>query len=786
MDPAEQRSDAMERDDYVRRARRVFLAPRELEEEPTFRTALAQLACTGLQWGGGLGIVAVVILVLVNVLLLGRPTTWWYPAAVTPEAFVLWDKVVAVLLCGAAVGIGRTHCRLSTGRVVGFVLAVAITVVALIHDAYRGILSIEYVILIYLLAVAALPYRPWQALLLGGAITLTLAGLGHYGLPGTVAAAPRLVTADGLVRMTFVTVVVTGIAALLYSVRYHQHRERRTAERLHEQVAALERAKSHFFADVSHEFRTPLTLIHGSLQEALDGRFGALPDPLRDRMETMDAQAQRMRRLVNQLLELAQLDEGHMVLSMHQHELTALVQQIALPFRDWAETEGLNVQIDMKEDRLDAWVDVDRLEDALANLLSNAIRYTPEGGTIRIRVDRGDGEGRIAVRDTGPGLPDPVRKRVFGRFESRIPVAEAVDRGAAASPEVDSWIGMGIGLAHTKALVERHDGRLEIESEAGFGTECTIVLPLGRDHVSEEDVAEGEVAGERTVDVDRWRAGVRPPSEATPFPDRSGSEEAPEVLVVDDEVEMRAYLRNLLGSRYRVATAASVDDALERLHEDRPDLVLSDVVMPGRDGIDLCRTIREDEPLRHLPVILLTTQHDANARLVGLKAGADAYVSKPFDPVELEARVENLIEIRRIVQDRVRIPDWMEPKETAVSSEEAEFLEALNEVVDAHIDNSNFGVDWLADEMDLSTRHLRRRLKEVTRLSPAGFIRTRRLQHAASLLQKGMDTISDVAEAVGYRDASYFSRLFRETFGCSPTEYAEMDLDPPEKPDTEP
>jgi AraC-like DNA-binding protein len=221
-----------------------------------------------------------------------------------------------------------------------------------------------------------------------------------------------------------------------------------------------------------------------------------------------------------------------------------------------------------------------------------------------------------------------------------------------------------------------------------------------------------------------------------------------------------------------VATASDGDAALEHLHEHRSDLVVSDATMPGPDGVALCRAIRGDEALRSTPVILVTTRPDEEARLSGLQAGADAAVAKPFDPLELEARIENLIEIRRIVQDRVRVPDWMEPKTEAVDADDADFLAAVTRAVDEHIDNSTFGVDWLADEMDLSPRHLRRRMKEVTRLSPAGFIRTRRLQHAAALLREGADTVSDVASAVGYRDPSYFSRLFRETFGCSPSEYA--------------
>jgi DNA-binding response OmpR family regulator len=258
------------------------------------------------------------------------------------------------------------------------------------------------------------------------------------------------------------------------------------------------------------------------------------------------------------------------------------------------------------------------------------------------------------------------------------------------------------------------------------------------------------------------------------------------VLVVDGDAEMRAYLRDLLGQDYRVETAADRERALGRLRDRSFDLVLSDTSLPDGDGAALCQAIRGEEALRHLPVLLLTNRPDGAEGRSDRAAGADAYVSKPFDPGELTARVENLIEIRRIVQDRVRLPDWMEPTEATVSSEDAEFVEALNEAVDAHIDNSNFGVDWLADEMDLSARHLRRRIKETTGLSASGFIRTRRLQHAAALLRQGADTISDVASAVGYRDPSYFSRLFRETFGCSPTEYAEQDHEAADNPDTSP
>lgn len=778
---------------YVEQAGRVLLAPSTLEEERAFRVTLARLAGTGLQWGGLLGLVGVFVLVVLNAFLLGRPTMWWYPDPVVPEAFVLWDKVGVGLLCMGAVVVGRAGGRLSLGRTAGFVLAVAVASVSIVHDAYRGIPSMEYLILVYLLAVVAIPYRPWQALFLGGSLTGVFVVVGHFGVPGTAAARPGLVTPGHLVRLGFATILLTGVAVLLYSIRYRQHRARREAEALHRQVAHLERAKSRFFADIAHEFRTPLTLVLGSVREALDGRLGAVPGELQERLERLEGPTLRMKRMTNQLFELAQFDEGALQLSVQEHDLVVLVNRLVPPFRQWAENEGMSFRVDLECDRLDAWVDADRLDHVLSNLLSSAIKHTPEGGAIRVCLRREEEAGILSVRDSGPGVPDEIQARIFGRPRSSISMNEEGAReeepGAGSGP----WIGTGIALAHARVLVKRHRGRLEIESDPGFGTEMTVHLPLGCQHLAEEDFEDEKTgASQRGIyrtDLDAWKeSGTRFASraEASGEPSEDTVEDRPEVLVVDDEAELRGYLCDLLADRYRVVTAADGDTGLALLRDRRSDLVISNVAMPGTDGLALCRAIREDEQLRHLPVILLTARQDDDVSLSELKVGADAYISKPFDPLELEARVENLIEIRRIVQDRVRLPDWMPPAETTVSPEDADFLDELHEIVDEHIDNSTFGVDWLAHEVDLSARHLRRRIKEVTGLSSAGFIRTRRLQHAASLLRQGIDTVSEVSSAVGYRDPSHFSRLFRDTFGCSPTEYAEKEREQPEEPDTSP
>jgi signal transduction histidine kinase/DNA-binding response OmpR family regulator len=756
--------------------RRVFLQPGGLEDEEAFRERLTTLTQTGLQWGGLVGVVGVLALVLVHWGLLGRPATWWYPASMSPDVFVLWDKAVVVGVCLAAVGLGARRCRLWVGRAGGTALALAVAVVSLTHDAYRGILSVEYLVLVYLLVVAVIPYRPWQALVVGLALTGVFYGLGHYGLPGTAAAHPALVTAGHLVRMGFASVVLTGVSGLLYVTRIRQHRARRTAERLHEQVADLERAKSRFFADVSDEFRTPLTLLLGSIREALDGRLGELSAPLRTRFEIMDDQAQRMRRRVGQLLELTAIDEGRLSLSMREVEVVGVTRRLVPPFREWADAVGLDFQLDEADAPLQVWLDVDRYRDVLTALLSNAIAYTPEGGSVRLRIRSTVESVVVSVRDTGPGLPEGLRARVFGDDARAMPVGE----GGTDDATADRWIGMGIGLAHARALVRRHQGTVEVDSEPGFGTEVTVRLPRGDDHVAPEDVA---TAADDTGDTATALPDVQRPAPSRPAPPEAAGD-APTVVVVDDEAEMRDYLRALLAPTYRVVARSTADEALAYLREEGADLVVSDAVLPGRDGRGLCRAIRDDEQLRSLPVILLTTRPD-DGRLSGVQAGADAALVKPFDPVELEARVETLIEIRRVVGAQAREPEWMPSQTPLEAPEDPDFVQAVITVVDDHIGNSNFGVDWLADEMDLSARHLRRRLKEETRLSPAGLIRARRLQHAARLLEAGADTVADVASAVGYRDASHFSRLFKETVGCSPSEYVEGNAEPPDWADIE-
>lgn len=352
------------------------------------------------------------------------------------------------------------------------------------------------------------------------------------------------------------------------------------------------------------------------------------------------------------------------------------------------------------------------------------------------------------------------------------------DRFAGDGVPREGQASTGIGLSLVKEIVERHGGSVDVESEPGLGATFVVRLPLGRDHLAPEDVLTGsseeadqielETEGPLDLIVDEVALDVDPPEHP---PD------APRVLIVDDNRDVRAYLRDLLLTRYRVDEAADAEEALAQIQAHVPALVISDVMLPGGGGFELCRRIRKDDRLADVPVVLLTALAEDESRLEGLALGADAYIAKPFSSDELLLIAENLIEVRRKLRDRVSLPSWIQGD--AIPSREADFLERVQRVVADHLHNPNFGVDWLADEVGLSPRQLQRHMKELTQLTAAGFIKAMRLERAAQLIRESDLQVQEVADAVGYRDVSYFSKIFRQVHGAPPSEFAAADAQKP-------
>ena len=542
-------------------------------------------------------------------------------------------------------------------------------------------------------------------------------------------------------------------------------REKRTTEEQAERLAELDEAKNRFFANVSHEFRTPLTLITGPITDLLSGEHGPVTDAQARRLRMMRHNADRLLDLIEQVLDLARLDAGEMTLEARQGNLISFLRQRLRAFEPLAERNDVALHFRPDVDEYVTSYDPEKLRTVLDNLLSNALGFTPEGGDVWLstRVRPQSSAVDIVVKDTGPGIAEDDMKSLFDRFEQRDDAASRPHEGA------------GIGLALARDLVELHGGSIRVRSEPGYGAAFIVRLPT-----DERELEEGGPPMDGSADGDFGSAGgnCKPGTEGgggrKSHGDRSGprsGSDSATILIVDDNEQVRMLLRDHLGHAYDLVEAAGGQEGLDAARAHQPDLIVSDVMMPHMDGFALCEAVKSDPDLAATPVLLLTAKAGAESEREGLQHGADAYVSKPFDPNLFRARVQNLIATRRRLKAAFGTRVLVESSGEAVSEETASLLEQVLEIVEEHLGDATFGVEDLAAGVALSRRQLSRRLKEATGESPGVLIRRVRLQHAVHLLEEDTRTISEVAFAVGYESPSHFARAFRKRFGCPPSEY---------------
>jgi signal transduction histidine kinase/DNA-binding response OmpR family regulator len=578
--------------------------------------------------------------------------------------------------------------------------------------------------------------------------------------------------------------VLAGLA-LFGLVRFwaaRQRARRRQLERLVEERTAtiarqaeklreLDDLKSQFFANVSHELRTPLTLTLGPLQDALDGRFGPLRPELAEQIEMALRNAERLLGLVDQLLDIARLNAGRLRLRLRRGDLAAAVRHRVEAFLPLAERRGIELSLEAPSEAVEAWFDEVQIEKVFDNLLGNALKFTPRGGKVHVVLEppREDGRVRVTVEDNGPGIPADQLERVFERFYQ----VEADARRR--------WPGAGIGLALARQLAELHGGTIEAESAQGEGARFTVTLWSDRSRLPSELVE--DQPGEREK---RPAGAVTFPSETPDEPlkvrevgariDRG--EDRTTVLVVDDHPELRAYIRRHLEPEYRVVEAANGAEGLEMARVFVPDLVVSDVMMPGLDGNALFRSLREDPELELVPVILLTARASTESRIQGLRQGVDDYMVKPFDPRELRARVDNLIASRRRLLDRLAQAPPASPlvplKAAAVEVQPADqaFVARAQALIEERLGDPELSVESLAEAMGCDRSHLLRRLRALTGDTPSGLIRSLRLQRAEQLLRTGAGAVSEIAYAVGFKSVAHFSNAFHERYGERPSAFA--------------
>ncbi|MCK6691596.1 MAG: ATP-binding protein [Thermoanaerobaculia bacterium] len=556
------------------------------------------------------------------------------------------------------------------------------------------------------------PVKVWPLLLLYlGTLTLETV-LQPYLIP--------LVQFSPGQNLLFFVLTLAGAILSLFVFMQTFIRERARFRRQEtEKLRSLDSARSHFFANISHEFRTPLTVILGMADQIREDPAHHAGDGAR----LIKRNGRRLLRLVDQLLTLSKLEAGSLPEHFVQADIVLELKYLLESFHSLAESK--NIGLHFSSDRPELWMDIDpeKLENIIGNLIDNAIKYTPEGGMVTLRLQQLPPEQEpyprllITVEDTGIGIPEQFKEQVFERFF-----------------RVGEWPveGTGVGLAIVREFVHLLDGRIELNSVPGKGTTFSIFLPI-HTHAPMQAIAHGTDAAE--IQPDKHTPPAFPVSLAA----------RPELLIIEDNPDLVHYLENQLRENYRIRVAHDGEQGIGMAMETVPDIIISDIMMPNKDGFEVCRVLKNDIRTNHIPIILLTARADIASRISGLEAGADAYLAKPFNRQELEVELANLVRLREVLRQKYRQGP---PAEKPPGLNER-FLLELYQLLEKHYQDEDFGIKAQ------STSHV---------------IRSFRLEKAKALLHTTRMTVAEVAYAVGFKDPLYFSRAFSHQFGMAPSD----------------
>lgn len=528
-----------------------------------------------------------------------------------------------------------------------------------------------------------------------------------------------------------------------------------------EQLKELDIAKSRFFANISHEFRTPLTVVRGIVLTYLDK--GDLPSSYEKDLSTVSRNSERLLQLINQLLDLAKLESGNLELELVKGDVSGFIYRITQLFGSSSVQQNVDytfnsvpISNELSQEPIEMNFDPEKLEKIITNLLSNAFKFTPNDNSISIQVRKIEDQDyflEVKVSNTGSEIPEEKLEHVFERFYQ-------VD-----DTSTRKFQGTGIGLSLVKELTELHGGRVQAFSDL-HATEFTILLPYGNPTNPADKINSDEVGLEISeVIPDGYESNYEI--------DQKQIEESDKlvVLVVEDFHDLRNFIVSCLNEEFEVVEASNGEKAMELAKSLVPDLVVSDVMMPIMDGYELSRELRANQITNHIPIVLLTAKALKEEKLEGLEIGVDDYLTKPFDREELLIRIKNLIKIRHSLQNKFKGKILVEPDALNVDSIHDKFLNKLREVVEDNLSNGEFGMDDLGSEMAMSRSQLHRKLKALTDQSASTFIRNYRLNKAANLLKAEAGTISEIAYMVGFNSPTYFSKSFQEFFNTSPSEY---------------
>ena len=542
----------------------------------------------------------------------------------------------------------------------------------------------------------------------------------------------------------------------------------KAVEQAREKLQQLDSMKTHFFTNVAHEFRTPLTLTMGPIDDLLQSTDSGLSAQARQSLQLALRNNKRLLHLINELLDLAKLEAGATQLQVSRQDLSTFMPRVMAHFESLAAQHDIQLSINIDLSNPIACFDAHKLEQVMSNLLANACKFTPAGGAVDVELTGDDQWVMIRVQDSGHGIDLEELPYVFDRFY------QAEVQAAAKSGQ-----GTGVGLTLVRELVQLHGGSIGVNSAPGEGACFAIRLP--RDAL-QDDALPAHALQTHTLLLDDEPdvAAIDTAHNASPETHDDGMDSLDAcsqanivVLLVEDNADMRLYIRSHLGTEYRLLEAADGAEGLALAREAIPDLIISDLMMPEMNGLQLCQALKADANTDHIPVIMLTAKADVDSRLEGLEAGADDYVTKPFVVRELKTRIANLLRSRQLLQQHYTMAEQpgISPDQVITPSEKQNmFLQSLQQVIEQHLSDDAFQVSDLAASVAMGERHLQRKLRALTGETPNGLIRRYRLQCAAQMLQAG-STTSQVCFAVGFSNASYFARCFKQLYGCTPSEY---------------
>jgi signal transduction histidine kinase/DNA-binding response OmpR family regulator len=576
----------------------------------------------------------------------------------------------------------------------------------------------------------------------------------------------QLLEQEKTIQRLWTNILIVGsillVIMLITIYRLHQLRTEKarqlleTQQALNEKLKETDTLKSRFFANISHEFRTPLALILGPVEEQL--RNEKLATGQRKNLGMIQRNAQRLLSLVNQLLDLSKLEAGKMELSVQQGSLGEFLQVVTASFDSLAEHKQISFTKNIGWLETKVGFDADKVEKIVNNILFNAFKFTPPGGKVifSFQVFAGKKEVMLSVVDTGRGIPKNEQANIFSAFY------QLKNDGEEGQP------GTGLGLSLVNELVRLYGGKITLRSELNEGTCIDVLLPV---------LASPEVPGSRSKQLITERIDKAIPLEAQeiqPAVDFAG-DERDSILIVEDNAELRNFIASGFRHQFTILSATNGEEGYGLATIHIPNLIISDVMMPKVNGLDFTNNIKKDERTCHIPVILLTAKADSASRIEGLKTGADDYLAKPFSMEELQVRVFNLLDLRKRLADNLK--KELAQQQQAISEPEEpsldqKFLLRVKSVIEANISNSVFSVEILAGEMNLSRAQLFRKVKALVNISPSELINDLRLQRAAYLIRAKADNVAQIGYAVGFNEQSYFSKRFRKKYGVSPSEYA--------------